>query len=67
MSPKDTLLDRIDKLRDLAELPHPDGDKVNALLADIRTYFAACGAVHREKKQNGLSAGTYEQARDLYK
>jgi Flp pilus assembly CpaF family ATPase len=63
------LLDRIDQLRALADATGPiDGDRVNTLLADVRVYFAAVGATHCPRApQAGVSAGTMEQARDVYR
>jgi hypothetical protein len=67
MSPRETLLDRIDKLRELAEEHQPAAAQANELLADIRVYFAAVGATHCPRKpQPGVSAGTLEEARKFY-
>lgn len=68
MSPREVLLDRIAKLEEQAREASPDGDQVNALLGEIRVYFAAVGATHcPPARQDGVSAGTLEQARSLYR
>ena len=68
MSPRECLLDRIDQLRTQAAAERPDGDAVNKLIADIRVYFAGVGATHcPPARQSGVSAGTLEQARSLYR
>lgn len=68
MSPRECLLDRIDQLRAQAAADRPDGDIVNKLISDIRVYFAGVGATHcPPARQEGVSAGTLEQARSLYR
>lgn len=67
MSPRECLLDRIDRLRDQAAAPRPDGDEVNRLLSDIRVYFAGVGATHcPPARQEGVSPGTLADAQRLY-
>jgi hypothetical protein len=68
MTPREALRDRIARLGELAESERPDGDQVNELLSGIRVYFAAIGATHRPRPPHeGVSAGTLEQARSLYR
>lgn len=68
MSPRECLLDRIDQLRQQANAERPDGDVVNKLIADIRVYFAGVGATHCPPARTpGVSAGTLEQAREVYR
>jgi len=67
MSPREVLLDRIAQLEAQANAAQPDGDTVNALLSDIRVYFAAVGATHcPPARHNGVSSGTLDDARRLY-
>lgn len=67
MSPRECLIDRIDQLRQQATAERPDGDEVNRLLADVRVYFAAVGATHcPPARQQGVSAGTLDDARRVY-
>lgn len=68
MSPRENLLDRIDKLRTLAEAGRADGAQVNDLLTEIRVYFAGVGATHcPPARQPGVSAGTREDAERVYR
>lgn len=67
MSPREVLKARIAELADIAEQRFPDGVRANELLSDIRVYLAACGAtVAPRKTQEGVSAGTLEDARRVY-
>lgn len=68
MSPREVLKARIAELADIAEQRFPDGARANELLADIRVYLAACGATApARREQPGVSAGTLDQARRLYR
>lgn len=67
MSPRETLLDRIDQLRELAAAPKLDAEQADHLLGEIRVYLAASGATHCPRPpQEGVSIGTFDQARRLY-
>lgn len=68
MSPREVLKARIAELADIAEQQFPDGARANELLSDIRVYLAACGATAPARKsQQGVSAGTREDAARLYR
>lgn len=67
MSPRETLLDRIDQLRALAVQPQLDAGQAEHLVSEIRVYLAASGATHCPRPpQEGVSTGTIDEARRLY-